>query len=245
MIAGPQDDFLPSESAALEHWLARGGNLLWLHDPGSDHGLGALAGKLGVKPLDGTLVDTTSAHFGISKPTWLVLSDYGDTPVTRELHQNTLFPDATGFTVVRGTDWHAQTFLHSRRLPASWLIAGNQNPQTITYRPGTDIPGPVPIGIILTRAEPGGRGQQRAAVVGNSSFLSNSFLGNGGNLNLGLNLFNWLAGQDRYIDVTVPAAPDRTLELSGFEQGGIGIGFLFILPIVLLLVAVLVWWRRR
>jgi len=244
MIAGPQDDFLPRESAALEHWLARGGNLLWLHDPGTEHGLDALAGRLGVKPLDGTLVDTTSAHFGISKPTWLVLSDYGDTPVTRELHQNTLFPDATGFTVAPGTDWHARTFLHSRRLPASWLITGTLSPDAITYRPGTDTPGPVAIGIILTRTAPGGHGQQRAAVVGNSSFLSNSFLGNGGNLNLGLNLCNWLAGQDRYIDVTVPAAPDRTLALSGLEQGGIGIGFLFVLPIILLLVAILVWWRR-
>lgn len=244
VVAGPQEDFLPRETAALRHWLAQGGNLLWLHDPGPAHGLGPLAQALGVKPLDGTLVDTTSSHFGISKPTWLVLSDYGDTPVTRELHQNTLFPDATGFTVEPGSDWDARTFLHSRRLPDSWLIAGSRSPQTLTYSPGTDTPGPVAIGILLTRAAPDG-GQQRAAVVGNSSFLTNSFLGNGGNLNLGLNLCNWLAGQDRYIDITPPAAPDRTLALSGFEQGGIGIGFLAVLPLLLLLAALFVWWRRR
>lgn len=245
VIAGPQSDYRPQEAAALVHWLAQGGNLLWLHDPGPVHGLGPLAAKLGVKPLDGTLVDTTSVHFGINKPTWLVLSDYGDTPITQELHQDTLFPDATGFTVVPGTDWHAQTFLHSRRLPDSWLVAGTSGPVSFTYSPGTDTPGPVAIGIALTRPEPGGGGQQRAAVVGNSSFLTNSFLGNGGNLNLGLNLCNWLAGQDRYIDITPPAPPDRTLQLSGFEQGGIGIGFLAVLPLALLLVAALVWWRRR
>lgn len=245
VIAGPQSDFLPRETAALEQWLHQGGNLLWLHNPGSTHGLGPLAKSLGVNPLYGTLVDTTSAHFGISKPTWLVLSDYGNTPITRELHQNTLFPDTTGFTIAPGTDWHAQIFVHSRRLPVSWLMAGTLEPQTITYQPGTDTPGPVAIGIDLTRRAPDGHGQQRAAVLGNASFLTNSFLGNGGNLNLGLNLCNWLAGQDRYIDITPPEAPDRTLALSGLEQGGIGIGFLFILPIALLLVALLVWWRRR
>ncbi|MGH8128923.1 MAG: DUF4350 domain-containing protein, partial [Gammaproteobacteria bacterium] len=245
VIAGPQSDFLPRETAALEHWINGGGNLLWLHNPGPVHGLGPLAKSLGVNPLNGTLVDTTSAHFGISHPTWLVLSDYGDTPITHELHQNTLFPDATGFTIAPGTDWHAHTFVHSRRLPASWLMTGTLEPQSITYQPGTDMPGPIAIGIDLTRSAPGGHGQQRAAVVGNSSFLTNSFLGNGGNLNLGLNLCNWLAGQDRYIDITPAQAPDRMLALSDFEQGGIGIGFLFVLPIVLLLVAILVWWRRR
>ncbi len=245
VIAGPQRNFLPRETAALLHWVQRGGNLLWLHNPGPDHALGSLARALGVKVLDGTIVDTTSAHFGISNPTWLVLSEYGDTPITRELHQSTLFPDATGFTRVPDSGWHAQTFVHSRRLPASWLITGAFNPQAITYRPATDRPGPITIGIDLTRPAPGGHRQQRAVVVGNSSFLANSFLGNGGNLNLGLNLYNWLAGQDRYLNITPPAAPDRTLTLSGFEQGGIGIGFLFVLPITLLLIALLVWWRRR
>lgn len=245
VIAAAQGNYLPRETQVLEDWIAAGGNLLWLHDPGGLYGLAGLAQALGVKPLGGIVADTDASRFGLDNATWVVLSHYGQSPVTRHFQQNTLFPDATGFNLIPGTPWRAHGFLQSPRLPKSWLMTGTTRPDAITYRPGVDIPGPITLGYTLTRPRPDGHGQQRAAVVGDSGFLSNQFLGNGGNLSLGLNLFNWLGGEDRYLDITPPQAPDRTLTLSGFEQGVIGIGFLFVLPILLLLVAILVWWRRR
>jgi hypothetical protein len=245
VIAGAQGNYQPRETKALEDWLAAGGNLLWLHDPGGLYGLAGLAQALGVKPLGGVVADTDASRFGLDNATWVVLSHYGTSPVTRHFQQDTLFPEATGFNLIPGTPWRAHGFLQSPRLPKSWLMTGTTSPETITYRPGVDIPGPITLGYTLTRTRPDGHGQQRAAVVGDSSFLSNQFLGNGGNLSLGLNLFNWLGGEDRYLDITPPQAPDRTLTLNGIEQGVIGIGFLFVLPILLLLVAILVWWRRR
>ena len=245
VVASPQSAYQPKEVRRLTQWIRNGGDLLWLHDPGGLHGLADLAQALGVKPLSGTVVDTDASHFGLDNATWVVLSKYGQSPVTRRFKQNTLFPVATGFNLIPGTPWQADGFLRTPRLPASWLMAGTFNPDAVTYRPGTDIPGPIDIGFTLTRQRPGGHGRQRAAVIGNSSFLSNQFVANGGNLSLGLNLFNWLGGEDRYLDITPPRAPDRALALSGAEQGGIGIGFLFVLPITLLLVGVFFWWRRR
>jgi len=245
VIAGAQGNFQPREAGVLENWVRKGGNLLWLHDPGGLNGLAGLAQALGVKPLGGIVVDTNASRFGLDNATWVVLSHYGRSPVTRHFRQNTLFPDATGFNLMPGSPWRAHGFLQTPRLPKSWLMTGTTTPQTITYRPGVDTPGPITLGFTLTRTRQDGHGQQRVAVVGDSGFLSNQFLGNGGNLSLGLNLFNWLGGEDRYLDITPPRAPDRTLALSGFEQGAIGIGFLFVLPIALLLVAILIWWRRR
>lgn len=248
VLAGPQEAYLPREVKRLTAWVAHGGGLLWLHDPGPVHGLAALARALAVKPLDGTIVDTTSHRFGIADATELVISHYGDTPITNGFNLTTLFPDATGFEPVpaAGHGWRAQVFVHSRRLPASWLMHGATRPAEPLYRPGTDTPGPVPIGIALARPAPGAHGhQQRAAVVGDTSFLTNQFLGNGGNLNLGLNLFNWLVGQNRYLDIAPVQAPDRTLTLSRAEQGGIGLGFLAALPLAFLVVAAVLWLRRR
>ncbi len=245
VIAGAQGSYRQREAKTLEGWIASGGNLLWLHDPGGLNGLAGLAQALGVKPLGGIVVDTDASRFGLDNATWAVLSHYGKSPVTQHFQQNTLFPEATGFNLIPGAPWRAHGFLKTPRLPKSWLMTGTTSPTTITYRPGVDTPGPITLGFTLTRPRPGGHGQQRAAVVGDSSFLSNQFLGNGGNLSLGLNLFNWLGGEDRYLDITPPQAPDRTLTLNGFEQGAIGIGFLFVLPIILLLVAVLMWWHRR
>lgn len=245
VVAGPQQNYLPGEVAALEDWIARGGNLLWLRNPGPLRGLGPLAHALGVEPLDGTIVDTTSHRLGIDNPAALVISDYGKTPVTQDFRLTTLIPNATGFEPRPGSSWHAEVFLHSRRLPASWLMKGGIGAAGILYRPGTDVPGPVPIGITLSRPSPSGTGAQRAAVVGDVDFLSNSFLGNGGNLELGLNLVNWLVGENRYIDISSPQAPDRTLELSRLEQGVIGLGFLAGLPLLFLIIAAAVWLRRR
>lgn len=245
VVAGAQQSFLPGEVATLKNWIAGGGNFLWLRNPGPVHGLAPLAATLGVKPLDGTVVDMTSRAYGVNDPTALIVSDYGTSAITRDFRLNTLLPDATGFETLPGGGWHADTFLASRRLPASWLMTGGLQDGKVLYRPGTDVAGPVPIGIALTRPSPSGSVQQRAVVIGDVNFLDNSYLGNGGNLNLGLKLFNWLTGQDRFVDVSLPQAPDRTLSLSRIEQGGIGLGFLAGLPLVFLATAIGIWLRRR
>ncbi|MGH8225813.1 MAG: GldG family protein [Gammaproteobacteria bacterium] len=246
VIAGPQLDLLPREVKALEHWLVGGGNLLWLHNPGPLHGLAPLAQALGIQALAGTVVSGASKGFGAEHPTALVVSDYGASAITRGLDLNTLFPDATGFKLLAATgSWTTQPFVQSPRFPASWLMIGGPGKGRVLYRPGTDVPGPVPIAIALTRARPDGNGRQRVAVVGNTNFLANSFLGNGGNLNLGLRLFNWLTGEDHYLDIAPAQAPDRRLALSRVEQGGIGFGFLVFLPLVFLVVALALALRRR
>ncbi len=245
VIAGPQLDLLPREIVALEHWLAGGGNLLWLHNPGSLHGLAPLAQALGIQTLDGTVVSGASKGFSAEHPTALVISDYGASAITRGFDLNTLFPDATGFKLAGTGGWKPDVLAQSPRFPASWLMIGGPQAGRVLYRPGTDVPGPVPIAIALTRARAGGNGTQRVVVIGDTNFLANSFLGNGGNLNLGLRLFNWLTDEDRYLDITSAQAPDSRLALSRAEQGGIGFGFLAFLPLVFLAVALVLALRRR
>jgi ABC-type uncharacterized transport system involved in gliding motility auxiliary subunit len=87
--------------------------------------------------------------------------------------------------------------------------------------------------------------QQRVVVIGDGDFLSNSWLNASGNLNLGLNIFNWLSHQENYINVNIRKAPDLTLTLSSLESGLISIGFLFGLPALLLCSGFTVWLRRR
>jgi ABC-type uncharacterized transport system involved in gliding motility auxiliary subunit len=82
-------------------------------------------------------------------------------------------------------------------------------------------------------------------VVGDGDFLSNSYLGNGGNLDLGLNLVRWLSGDDNLLDIPARTAPDSRLELSRTAGAAIGLGFLFILPLLLIATGLLIWWRRR
>jgi ABC-type uncharacterized transport system involved in gliding motility auxiliary subunit len=87
--------------------------------------------------------------------------------------------------------------------------------------------------------------QQRIVVLGDGDFLSNSFLGNGGNLDLGVNIVQWLTHGDDLINIPAKIAPDRNLELSPVASAAIAGGFLFVLPAILLGSGAAIWLRRR
>lgn len=89
------------------------------------------------------------------------------------------------------------------------------------------------------------RGEQRVVVVGDGDFLSNTWLNNAGNLELGLNLVNWVVGDDEQIDITLRSAPDLTLELSQAAYYAIAAVFLLGLPLAYLVAGVVIRWRRR
>ena len=99
------------------------------------------------------------------------------------------------------------------------------------------------IGYALSRKA--ARGQQRVLVIGDGDFLSNAYLGNAGNLDLGLNLVRWATGQDRLLDIPAKTAVDLELNLSRTALIVIGFGFLLVLPAGLALTGGIIWWRRR
>ena len=90
----------------------------------------------------------------------------------------------------------------------------------------------------------GGR-KQRVVVAGTGHFLSNQYVGLLGNLDLGVNMVNWLAGDDALITVQPRPRSDLSLDLSRAALALIGIGFLVALPLAFLFAGGVIWWRRR
>ena len=82
-------------------------------------------------------------------------------------------------------------------------------------------------------------------VVGNGNFLSNTFLGNGGNLDLGVNIVNWLAGDDSLITIQPRSAADSRLEIDPVTLYLIAFSFLLALPLAFMITGAVIWWRRR
>ena len=87
--------------------------------------------------------------------------------------------------------------------------------------------------------------EQRIIVVGEGDFLSNAFIGYGGNLDLGINMINWLAEDDSFINIPRKAAVDLNLELSSTAVIWLGAFFLLILPFGLISIGISIWLRRR
>jgi len=248
VIAGPQVKLLPGMVGIVRDYLKKGGNLLWLSDPGSLYGLEPLAQDLGVQFGAGTIVDPESQLFGINDPKIILVPKYGeDSGITKDFTTATVFPAATSVEAGKDSGWQADEFL--KTLPRSWLEAGKLEGQ-VDYDPKHgDKLGPLSIGLALTRPLKAAKGvpagEQRVVVTGDGDFLSNSYVGNGGNLQLGLNIFNWLAHDDSYISINPRPAPDLTLILTPVQQGLIGFGFLLALPLLLLAAGIVVWLRRR
>ncbi len=245
VLASPQVTLLPGELKAIQDYVGRGGNLLWLGEPDAPPGLEPLAEQLGLSWLPGTVVDANSASFGVQNPGFVVITGYPDHPVTREMTMVTVFPEAAALEVHDQTAFRTAPLLTT--LARSWTETSKLEGE-IHYDPDSDErPGPLDIGVALTRTRPDGdeRDQQRVVVIGDGDFLSNTYLGNGGNLDLGLNVALWLSHDDAFIDIRVRSAPDTTLVLNNTALAGIGLGFLFGLPGLLLLAGIAIWWRRR
>jgi hypothetical protein len=216
-------------------------------EPGEDHGLGRLAELLGVEFLPGVIVDATTQLFGIQNPSFVIVAAYPLHAVTRDMNTVTVFPRAAALEAVDSEDWESEPILTT--LDRTWTelgeIAGD-----VRFEENTDErAGPLNIGIALTRsldaASPGKPREQRVLVAGDGDFLSNSFIGNGGNLDLGLNIVHWLSHDDAFIAIRPKAAPDQNLELGRTAQAVIATSFLLGLPLVLLSSGLLIWLRRR
>ncbi|MCC7413464.1 MAG: GldG family protein [Gammaproteobacteria bacterium] len=244
VIASPQVSYLPGEVAAIGDFIARGGNLLWLLEPGDLHGLASLAATLGIEPVGGTIVDPATQLFGIDQPAFVVVTGYPAIDPVRDFGYPTVFPLASGLGHGQGGEWTQETILSTG--DGAWSetgeLAGN-----VGYDEESDFPGPLAIGVTIARSRsgPGGDARQRVVVIGDGDFLANSYLGNGGNLDLGLRLVNWLASDEHLVDVPARTAPDLNLELSPATGIGLAVWFLFGCPVLLAGIGVAVWRRRR
>lgn len=250
VIAGPQAEFLPGEVTLLRQYVTDGGNLLWLADPGELHGLAPLADELGIRILPGVVIDPNIAQvgmmlFGTDDPRVTLVASYGEHPIVKGFQLNTLFPLAAGIEARDTEDWDHEAFLQT--LSNTWSETTQTSGQ-ITFDPASDITGPLTIGVALTRKNDktnDERPGQRIVVMGDGDFLSNAFLGGGGNLQLAMNIINWLLQDDQLIAIPAKTARDLSLELSEVEIATIGFGFLAVLPLGLLGSGFLIWYRRR
>ncbi len=246
VIADSRTPLLSGEVQLINRYLKNSGNLLWLIEPGTLAGLEPVAETLGIELLPGTVVDATTQLFGIDNPAFAIIPDYPMHEITRSMENNiTLFPQACALDVTTPDGWEAEPLLTT--LDRAWTEIGPIS-GTIRFDQDSDERmGPLDIGYIFTReqGDEDRAAQQRVAIIGDSDFLSNTYLGNAGNINLGLALFNWLNHDDRFIAITARTATDVNLELGKLAQAIIGFGFLFVLPLALLSAGVGIWWRRR
>ena len=246
VIASPQVDVAVPEVNKIKNYLDHGGNLLWLIDQESLHGLLPLAEQLGLVLTPGTVVDMTSKDKGADIKV-AFSNQYAQHAITNSMvNLRTLFPLARQIDANSpdGT-WSITRLIDVA--PNGWLetdkLDGN-----ISFNDKRDIRGPINIAVAMERKVE--NKSQRVVVVGNGSFLANTFIANGGNLDLGVNIVNWLAGDDTLITIQPKLLKDVNVVIPSDTKNYIlamlvFFGFRLFLPIALLVAGVVIWLKRR
>ena len=227
-------------------------------DPGNLHGLNPLAGQLGLKFLEGVVVDASTQLFGINDPTFALVAEYPSNPITLGFSAMTVFPTSAALEKTGESEFERTPFLTTVR--RSWTETGPIEEKIKFDADKGEHEGPLHIGFALTREknpnpQNSQEGQQKATtykaarqrivVIGDGDFLANAYLGNGGNLNLGLNIIHWLSENDQFINIPAKTAVDSTLALSNMNMVLIFVGFLILLPLSLFVGGAFIWFKRR
>lgn len=261
VIAAPSNQYLAGEIEHIENYIAKGGNLLWLADPGELYGLDKVATSFGLQLQDGIIIDNNTElrqTLGIEHPAIIPVTEYFPHIITNTIRYNTLFPLARGISPLTNdstiNNWQAEALFNSTG--KSWTEAGGLKEDMVFDSAAGDVAGPITIAVALHRPKNStealqedeqtvSAGSQRQVVIGDSDFLSDTYIGAGANLNLGLNIFNWLIGDDDFISVEVKPAADTKLTLDDTQLVVIGFGFFLIIPLVLLIIGFRIWYVRK
>lgn len=244
VLSKGETDWLPGELELIREFIAGGGNVLWLTDPGKSAGSSRLAELLGIKFMPGRVIEPTTRVFGVEDPGIVAITRYGAHPSTRNFNLITVFPGAVAVAASDSTDWQASALLLTTG--QSWSETGSVDRQARPDNPDEAL-GPLQIGVALNRQRDSGNGskQQRVVIIGDGDFLANNYLVNAGNLQLGLNLINWLAGDDEFIDIPASTTPDLEFGLSATMSLIVAFVPLAVMPVALLAIGFFVWRLRR
>jgi hypothetical protein len=247
LALGPRRPLLPASAAALERYLARGGRLLALLEPGAESGFEALLARWGIEAVDGVIVDPASrASLEGAQGVEPIAYNYETHPLSRGLGPDRM----TFFSGVRPFVLHNPAPGDSvRRVvlasPRSWVTTDLSVLSGATRRLEPDGAREDYHVIVAAGRYPRAEGEARIVAIGDSDFASNRHLRSLYNLDLMLNAVHWAVERESEITLRPKLQTPNQFPLPiqnalrSFESVGL------LVPELLLLGGGLVWLRRR
>jgi hypothetical protein len=249
--AGPRTTYLPEESVALARYLQQGGSLLLMYDLGFvlEPKLEQLLQTLGLQLPQAVVVDPKS-HYG-ADPEMVAVTAYERHPITRNVSFTfypgvrplDLVPPAEGIRTVPIVSSSAD----SQTTPVAAVAQRQPEPALVAAKAASPTPPQTQVlaaAIEGTLAQAGAR-PFRAIVIGDSDFASNSFLPYTANSDLALAMVRWLLRDEQAVAIAsrIPA-PTRVL-LTKAQMQGVFLILVVLLPLSVIALGSLIWWRRR
>ena len=261
IIAGPRNELTEQENVLINAYLEQGGDALFLieHTVVGTAGSTLTEKELHSNPSLNNLLNPWGLHVENDVAVDLsnhIQSDIGS-PATKNYLPHKAITEGLDYTFyVRP---RSISVLENRRLSTkiapivltatpdnSW---GETNRfQEIRFNKGIDKPGPVPISFVVLNErgdEKEGRklSDTRIIVFTDADFLSNAYIKQYSNAQMGLNIVNWLSELDYQAIIGQEEAKVERLDLTS-KQRRIVVVMLFLIPLFIALCGIGVWRRQ-
>ena len=261
IIASPQGRFQPAEEELLRNFLqTRAGRVILMLDPAGQDGLGQyglenLLFDWGVLVYDKLVIDLdpSSLTEGNDLRLWHFARDPGSHITDNLINNNMAVIVGTARVVSDDLGRSSDDGLSVKKLISTsdkaWGEASYRLRLRLEYTPGQDLKGPLGVMVISERVKPASlplsvRGG-RLAVFGTADLVTNNRIFNLGNLNLFLATVNWAVDRDTQLNIPARPLERFKLSLSQEELIRLRLGLLLVVPGVIALLGLVVYWTRR
>ncbi len=253
VVGGPTRDYQQPEVDAIKKYVEDGGRALFMLDPplkigrsetADNDALANLLQTWGVSLDKNVILDLNPIGqlLGVGPQVALVRT-YESQPIVDGLKGTaTGFPLSRSIEIKNGDKTSVQKLFDSSE---SSLATFNLSSPAINTSDPKNKKGPMTIAAVGTYDTSKQGSQGRFVVVGSSSWAANSFMKFNGNSDLALNTIDWLASDEDLISIRPKPEEDRRITMTRAQLNLVRTTSQFLLPLVVVIAGVSVWWRRR
>jgi ABC-type uncharacterized transport system involved in gliding motility auxiliary subunit len=255
IIAGPRNELTEQENVLIHDYLQQGGDALFLieHTVVGESGSILTEQQLRSNPSLNNLLN----HYGIHIESDVVVdlsnhiqSDVGS-PATKNYFPHKAITEGLDYTFYvrprsisvlanRRSSTKSVPIVLTQTTDNSW---GETNRyQEIHFDKGIDKPGPVPISFVILE-ENQFLSDTRIIVFTDADFLSNAYIKQYSNAQMGLNIVNWLSELDYQVIIGKETVNVERLDLTSKQRRMIAV-ILFLVPMFIALCGIGVWRRQ-
>jgi ABC-type uncharacterized transport system involved in gliding motility auxiliary subunit len=253
IIAGPTRGYEQPEVDTIKKYVEEGGRALLMLDPPLKLGRSeiadndALASVLqgwGVTLNKDLILDMNPIGqlVGLG-PQVALVQNYGSQPIVSDMKGTT-----TGFPLSRSMEIKSTDKTSVEKLfdsSASSLATNDLSSNRVNVNDPKNKKGPLTIAAAGTYNTGKENVQGRFVVVGSSSWAANRFIAFNGNSDLALNAINWLSSDEDLISIRPKEQEDRRITMTRAQLNWVRATSQFVLPLVVVIAGVFVWWKRR
>lgn len=250
VLAAPERPLLEQQIEALSAFLKKGGKAVFMLPPRKGDELAPLLAEFGVTLGQDAVVDQVLRLFqGPQLGLNPIVNTYGAHPITKDMKERTVFPLTRSVSPAEGTKPGLTVVSLAKTSSSSWAETDLTTlfDQQTAILEEADIKGPVSIAVAVTadlKQLGMGEGEARLVVFGTAGFADNRNINMLFNRDLFLNSFGWLASQEELLSIRPRTVRASRVQFSEEQATAIFYLSVLVIPELLLIAGLAVWWRR-